>query len=978
MELSIEKRFLSFLLAFIMVFSLLPWSAVEVFAALSNTTAVAGLTITSNKEFASISGTTVTIAVQSTEECDKYTTQNEVVTFTNTSGQKATLSFESVTIATGNGYAYYGVNVSSDPTTPYTSSVTKTFVLESNEFVKIKVVSSNNDTNKSTVTLSGITLTPDSSITTTFKTSANGSYMVDGKEIKNNTTLSKSSSESYAVTVTPQSGYKFFGWYNETTGRYVTYTNVSSLTITAAATIYPVFIEDTLALFGVGADQYFDLNTAVNAAKNGSTKTVVLLNNGTLPAGDYEVSSGVTLLIPFDDANTCYTSKPVVLSQDDGERYNGHYGSWDSNNNKLTKPKDYPTVYRKLTMADGARITVNGAMSLSNKLYAPHSPQYGGGSPIDNISMVEMLGDSKITVNGSLYCWGYIIGTGDVIANPTANIYECFQFNDWRGGSFVSSVGSHKTFLLSQYYVQNIEVPMTIKAGAKITAGSAAHLQAVMTDNAQFLTVPFFGGSQSDGAMFTLTSGYAVKDYDEQNDRLDVKLYGTLSITSMTVKAPGNLGSLTNINTANYHLPINSNITMTVCEGSTVSIQQDILLLPGAEMTVDHGATVALGNGIDVYAYDWTEWGGYAGSANLPHIPLVYSPGRDGYRYSSSDTIKDNRAGERNVLPDAMVDINGMLDASAGHIYTTSSGANITSSKGTGVIKVGENGTEGDYQYQHDGKWDIKRPTTPAMLLNGNGEYVTTAGIENTTFIYCATHKSWNDGCCVQEPCGHTFTDDGDCTTAVLCTICNKDVTAAKDQHAWEKSATENKHACSNDGCNQTIECADATTDGNHVCDYGCGKTLNDCADSNPKDHICDTDSACTKYSTGANAHTDGNDNDHLCDYGCGQSADEGCHDVNTDDDHKCDECGKDNVTEHIDGDDADHLCDNGCGKIADDGCHDVNTNGDHNCDECGKDNVTEHVDGDDANHLCDNGCGKIADDGCHDVNADGDHNCDE
>ena len=80
-------------------------------------------------------------------------------------------------------------------------------------------------------------------------------------------------------------------------------------------------------------------------------------------------------------------------------------------------------------------------------------------------------------------------------------------------------------------------------------------------------------------------------------------------------------------------------------------------------------------------------------------------------------------------------------------------------------------------------------------------------------------------------------------------------------------------------------------------------------------DHICDRE--CGKEDMNMDQHVDGDDNDHLCDYGCGQIADDGCHDVSTDEDHKCDECGTDNVTEHIDSaTDDDHLCDNGCGSV--------------------------------------------------------------
>ena len=85
---------------------------------------------------------------------------------------------------------------------------------------------------------------------------------------------------------------------------------------------------------------------------------------------------------------------------------------------------------------------------------------------------------------------------------------------------------------------------------------------------------------------------------------------------------------------------------------------------------------------------------------------------------------------------------------------------------------------------------------------------------------------------------------------------------------------------------------ADATCEAPKTCKNGCGLTEGEKlghVDTNT-DHICDR--ACGKEDMNIDQHLDGDDEDHLCDYGCRQIADDGCHDVNTDTDHKCDECG--------------------------------------------------------------------------------------
>lgn len=58
-----------------------------------------------------------------------------------------------------------------------------------------------------------------------------------------------------------------------------------------------------------------------------------------------------------------------------------------------------------------------------------------------------------------------------ITAESGATIYEMFQIPGWRGGSATSSINgkkkTNKVFPFSQYYVQNIETPLKICAGAK-------------------------------------------------------------------------------------------------------------------------------------------------------------------------------------------------------------------------------------------------------------------------------------------------------------------------------------------------------------------------------------------------------------------------------------------------------------------------------------------------------------------------------
>ena len=56
-----------------------------------------------------------------------------------------------------------------------------------------------------------------------------------------------------------------------------------------------------------------------------------------------------------------------------------------------------------------------------------------------------------------------------------------------------------------------------------------------------------------------------------------------------------------NINSKNYELPINGNISLVVNPGSNITINQDVALLPGASITIDEGATCTMGTGYNMY-----------------------------------------------------------------------------------------------------------------------------------------------------------------------------------------------------------------------------------------------------------------------------------------------------------------------------------------------------------------------------------------
>lgn len=481
---------------------------------------------------------------------------------------------------------------------------------------------------------------------------------------------------AYQVVATPADGYQFLGWYNLTTGKCIATAATTALNIESDCTVTAKFVSKSLALFETGGQRFADLNEAVAYAQANGQSKITLATDGSI-SGTYTIPAGITLLIPFDEAGTLYTDAPAAIR---------------------TAPASKP--FRTLTMSDGASITVNGAISLGGRYYAAGGSEQG--RPVGDYGYIKMAENSSITVKngGNLYAWGFISGSGSILAESGATVYEFYQIADFRGGTASSNMGN-KVFPFSQYFVQNIEVPLTLNAGANEQVYSGVYAMKTTYTTA----INFIG----DTGMFKVKSGSFTKDYDEKTDRLILSVNGEAELNTLSLK----LASMS-VNSASYVLPITNNITINIQSGN-VTINQDAALLAGVEVNIAEGAGLTVANGKNIYFYDSNEWN----SDNFVWGPckfksVAYAPGK-AYNRSNNDLV------------DAKMDVNGSVTA-IGAIYTTGSGADICSSNGTGkYIQQGAPGTAtATYQYNANGNKAVTIPITPAKLHNADGTYYET------------------------------------------------------------------------------------------------------------------------------------------------------------------------------------------------------------------------------------------------------------
>ena len=850
------------------------------------------------------SGSASTGTVSMTVTGTRTSAKNGTLTLTNSGNEAAQLSFSYAATGTYDSFTVAGSSAS--------ASGTYNAELAAGASVKIYM----------NVPKSGILSTPKSgsvsldnvklevASASIVKVSHNelGTVSVAGTTIVSGDSVTvEASGATFAAS--PVSGATFVGWIN---------TEDNSVISTAASLTYvPTGDLSLKAIFASASSEacfwgsskaylFEGLSAAITHATSASNKTIILAASGTLSSGSYTIPSGVTLLAPFDSDGTKYTTSPGYVED------------------SYTKPSAYST----LTLANGAKITVanGGAISVSAKVSAKMG--YAG-APTSKYGHIAMNSGSSITVQngGKLYVWGFISGSGNVYLKSGAISYESFQVVDWRGGTASSGMlgNDNKVFPMSQYYVQNVEAPMVMESGAKVTCSMIADIISVRAVEVQFLG--------TSGCIFNLSSGTATKQYDGSTDRLVLDINGDFSISQTEIKL---VGDLYKIKLSDYVLPISNSVTLNVNSG-TLTLNQDVSLLAGTQLNIAEGGTVKLGSGKRLYVYDEIEWkNGYYVYSNAYFRPANYAHSR-AYTRTNNDIV------------DAKILVNGTLDASEGYLYCTPSGGNICSN-GSGVVKVkaGESspilyeatqsGTSISYSSISVGAGQLK---------HGDGTYLTTDAAKCATYNYngsrwvCEIHTGIdtdhtcdvcgfatacadsNDHKC--DVCGDTISECADNDGDSLCDICG----ASLCTHEGMTPAEAKPATCEDPGNYAYWYCADCQT---YFKDEAGTAMFTEedpyiipaltHKDENPKDHICDN--GCEVYQ---GTHADGDDNDHLCDYCNGTVEGDVCVDNNND--HNCDECGT-SISVCVD-EGKDHKCDI-CGKNV--GTHEA-AQGTHICAYC-------------------------------------------
>ena len=488
----------------------------------------------------------------------------------------------------------------------------------------------------------------------TLKVPTNGTVKYSYESYSNVTLTAETTiTTKYDVTLVavPDENCRFYGWYtmSGSTENFISTSQTYTRAYPDDITIYAKFIPNSQATFNIkGTDQYYyDLQQALTAASSSSSKIVYPIGDGTVPAGNYTIPSGVTLLIPHDATITKQTTPAIV------------------------RTATALSAYRRLILQEGANITVNsgGIICVGGQIMSA-----SGGSPsaypTGPCGVLDMSAGGHIELNSgaTLYVWGFIkgqdmdqgnntISAGTINAQSGANVWEDFWLADWRGGSACSCLAQnsgHMMFPFQGYTIQNIEVPTTYNYGS--TLNNYINVYGDNKTNAgDFVTI---GNSNT---LFLLKDSQAKvrKWYDPTTDLVCYELSGTTQIDALNVDA-----GITTVSSSSYNLPITSN--MHVIINSNLTISKPMSVLPGAVLEIKNGYTTTISN--NLYVYDTDDWG--------KGVLKYYF-----YPFSNLTSHKNRGTGTTNDLEDAKLVVDGTLNVT-GKIYTTTGGANIMGNGG--------------------------------------------------------------------------------------------------------------------------------------------------------------------------------------------------------------------------------------------------------------------------------------------------------
>lgn len=416
-------------------------------------------------------------------------------------------------------------------------------------------------------------------------------------------------------------------------------------------------------------NQYYTLQDALKNATSGTVivaENTVASNSSAYDGADYDayytVKKGVTLLVPYDKNHSTNT-KDIQRCYKNG----------------VTVPA-VGTAYRTLTLAAGVTLTVeNGATLIVNAKVVSASAPVTGIVYGSNFGQLEVQKDAQVVVNGTFECIGFTYGEGSVTVNSGAYLYELFNMIAYKGGTASLSL-KNKLFPLNQYTLTSLSCQTTFVSGsnyyAKAFVTGELPFFGIMDQNAD---VQFVSNGSDAFIQMNSEDASVVKRICENTGRTSFDCYGDVILNNITLS----LGGIFAFDTAGLPVPVPGHFSITVHGNAAMAKETQIKLLPGAQLTVEKGATLT------VEGSDSSVKGGlssYDGNAAFDSGVTQWKDGTDAYPIAQFKTVyRTAPTPDYSAATPAVILVKGTLKVSSTAYF-----AGVVTGEEGGIVELAE------------------------------------------------------------------------------------------------------------------------------------------------------------------------------------------------------------------------------------------------------------------------------------------------
>jgi len=222
-------------------------------------------------------------------------------------------------------------------------------------------------------------------------------------------------------------------------------------------------------------------------------------------------------------------------------------------------------------------------------------------------SVIVNNGTIKVENGGTLYCYGFIRGSGEVVGENGSKVMEPLIITDFSGGDNMLSSHRGNQAFFNRYSLSNIRCPLQIDYGSTLNGKLAICVGGTVYEN----QITYIGEKDtfiklSEGASARLT--YDATKSIESNESLG--LHSDIGKTTITLNGGCSFEAIELVldingesgvySFAEHPFPIPYNIDM-VLENGNYLMNEDFRILPGAKLTIVTNATLAVNNSLSVF-----------------------------------------------------------------------------------------------------------------------------------------------------------------------------------------------------------------------------------------------------------------------------------------------------------------------------------------------------------------------------------------